>query len=441
MKIKYGEGDMRSVDILWQLLLIFFAARLAGALFVQLHQPAVVGELLVGILLGPQVLGWVQSTEFLSVLAELGVIFLLFQVGLESEIGEFKKVGRPAVVVGTFGVFVPFILGFSAMLLLSYPLPESLFIAAAMVATSVGITARALQEGNLCRTFSARIILAAAVFDDILGLLVLGFAVGLARGQPDWVSLGILLAETLIFVIFLVFFAPRLAYRHFPALERLPRSSAPFGAAVILCLGLSFLSSYIGLAAIIGAFLAGLALAGVKSPKSGAQVLRKQFEPLTELLAPFFFVMMGTHVDLEAFLQPSVLSLLALVLFLAILGKIIGSFIGTFRLGRKISWQVGIGMVPRGEVGLIVASIGLGIGALSPDLYSVVVAMSILTTLLAPPFLRRAFLSKPSPDPKEDNGTMGVDAADIPAEKIAFTPEKDQENDYQTQANPNQLHH
>jgi Kef-type K+ transport system membrane component KefB len=380
--------------LLWQIFLVFLGARAAGYLSTLLCQPAVIGELLVGILLGSQVLGWVHLSEPLLLLGELGVIFLLFQVGLESDIWQFKKVGGPALSVGSLGVFFPFLMGFGSLQLLGYPLLESLFVGAAMVATSVGITARVLQEKDLTQTLAARVILAAAVFDDVLGLLILGFVVSLARGSLDWLSLAILLIETLVFVSLLVFLAPGFAKRTFHFLELSPRSSAPFGGALIICLGLAWVSSFIGLAAIIGAFLAGLALAEARGERSGRDVLREQFAPLVEFLAPFFFVLMGVQVDLTAFVQPSTLLLLALVLVLAIVGKLLGSYPGTIRLGRRVFWQVGIGMIPRGEVGLIVASIGLGLGVIGKNVYSVVVAMSILTTLLAPPFMRWAF-SKP----------------------------------------------
>lgn len=373
-----------SGQILLELFLMFAAGKLLAEIFEQLRQPPVVGEILAGVLLGPSLLNLVHPTEMNAGMAEMGAIFLLFTVGLESRPRELLEVGWIAALVATVGVIVPFVLGFAYLKLTDYPTVESIFVGAAMVATSVGITARVLADLGALSTRVARVILGAAVADDILGMIVLAVVSSLSAGKINYLSLGIVAAEAVGFSLLVIFFGSRLIGRIRPAVAKLRARNSAFALSVLLCLGLSLASVHIGMAAIIGAFLAGLALAD----HSEQYRLKENAHPLMEFLAPFFFVMLGVQVNIHTIADPKTLGLAGIICVLAILSKLVGCGLGAISLGKKDAFRVGIGMVPRGEVGLIVAGVGLTLHTISDAIYAVVVTMSVVTTLFAPPVLR-----------------------------------------------------
>ena len=373
---------MEAGSVLVDLFVLFAAAKLLGELFEHVGQPAVVGELLAGILVGPHVLGWAGSGEgdVLEVVAELGVIILLFTVGLETSIEDLRAVGRPAILVGVLGVILPFAAGAGAMFLLGNDSTDALFVSAAIVATSVGVTARVLRDLGAARTRVARVILGAAVVDDILAILVLALIAGSAEGGISTAGIVVLVLEVAAFLAVVLVFGRR-ATRRLSSLVRIPGvPESPFLVAVLLTLGLAALSEVIGLAAIIGAFFAGLIF------EFRREEVTTQIEPVYEFLVPFFFAITGTRLDPSVFGDPAVIGLASLVTVIAIATKIGGGFVGSLGLGRLPALTVGVGMVPRGEVGLIVASLGLGLG-LDPDLFGVVIVMTVVTTLVTPPLL------------------------------------------------------
>ena len=379
-------------SVLVDLFVLFAAAKVAGELFEHVHQPAVVGELLAGILVGPHVLGWVGAEgDVLDVVAQLGVIILLFTVGLETSVGELRAVGRQAALVGVLGVVFPFVAGVGLMLLLGHERTDALFVAAAIVATSVGVTARVIRDLGAVRTTPARVIIAAAVVDDILAILVLAFVAGSAEGGLSAVAIVVLVLEVAAFLTIVLVFGPR-ATRRLSSVVRLPGiPESPFLVAVLLTLGLAALSEVIGLAAIIGAFLAGLVF------EFRREEVASQIEPVYQLLVPFFFAITGSRLDPGVFADPAVLGLASAVTAVAVLTKVAGGSLGARSLGRLPALTVGVGMVPRGEVGLIVASLGLGLG-LGEELFGVVLAMTVVTTLLTPPLvspLMRRVLASP----------------------------------------------
>jgi Kef-type K+ transport system membrane component KefB len=373
---------MESHSVLVDLFVLFAAAKVAGELFEHLRQPAVVGELLAGILVGPYVLGWVDaSTPVLDVVAQLGVVILLFTVGLETSVADLRRFGRPALLVGVSGVVLPFVAGGAIMLALGYGRTDALFVAAALVATSVGVTARVLRDLGAMRTPAARVILGAAVVDDILAILVLAVVAGMAAGNVSTLSTVVLVAEIVLFLGVVLFAGPALT-RRMSQLVRLPGiPESPFLVAVLVTLGLAALSETIGLAAIIGAFLAG-AVFEFRRAEVVAQV-----QPVYEFLVPFFFAITGSRMDPGVFTDPSTLFLAVVVTVVAVITKVGGGWLGAIGLGRRTAVAVGIGMVPRGEVGLIVAALGLTLGVISQSLYAVVVAMTVITTLVTPPVL------------------------------------------------------
>jgi len=384
------------VNILLSLFVMLAAAKVIAEVFERLRQPAVVGEILAGVLIGPSVLGWVAPSELTNTLAEIGVIFLLFTVGLETKPSAIFKVGAKAALVAVLGVIAPFVAGYLLLWLRGATTVESLFLGTAMVATSVGITARVLAGMGVLSAQTSRIILGAAVIDDILGLLILALVSSAATGQIDYVEIGITAALAVGFTLFVVLVGSRMVTRFAPRIENLKTSESLFVFGLLLSLGLSVAASYIGVAAIIGAFLAGMALA---EATEGNQTMHKQINGVTEFLVPFFLVNIGMQLRLDVFIQPATLVLALAVTLVAVMTKLIACALPVMNLGWRRAGQVGMGMVPRGEVGIVVAQIGLVLGVIDDVLFGVVLFMAVATTLIAPPFLKILFLeAKPKGD-------------------------------------------
>lgn len=389
--------------VLFQLFILVLLARVAGVIFEYLKQPPVVGEILMGVIIGNTILyDWLRldtDIEVFQVLAELGIIFLLFMVGLETKFSELRKVGRTSTSVAVLGVIIPFIAGYLVIVMYDLPQMEALFMGAAMVATSVGITARVIRDMGLMEALESRVILGAAVIDDVLGMIVLAVVVGVAAsGTLNILDTVIVAAQAVLFVVLVIYvgtrFFPR-ARKWAPksvcgvaSERRTPSTLTPLSIALVVCFGLSALASFVGLAAIIGAFLAGMIFAEF----SDVLPCEEGFNSISEFLVPFFFLFVGVGVDLSSFM--GVLLLAVIITLVAIATKFLGCALGSISMGRRSASIVGVGMVPRGEVGIIVAQIGLNYGAISGDMFSIVVAMSVATTLIAPPLLSHAFGKK-----------------------------------------------
>jgi Na+:H+ antiporter len=370
--------------LLFELFAIFVAAKVIGEIFERLRLPAVLGEILAGMLIGPYALGWIHPSDTLKAIAEIGAIFVLFNAGLEVSPQDLVKVGRTAVLVAVAGIIVPFVLGFAYMYWRGEALTESVFVGVAMVATSVGITARVLGDMGVLSSRIAKIILGAAVFDDILGMLLLAVVDGLAQGGGvEWPKLGILAIEALLFALFMIFIGPRILSKLRPSVARLSTHNAPLIVALMVCLGLSFAASKIGMAAIIGAFFAGM----IFSECSPEWDLRPRVHAITEFLGPFFFFSIGSQLDVKLF-NKDVLLVAIVVSLLAIVSKVVGCGLPLVREGWHAALSVGVGMMPRGEVALIVALVGLNSKIVTQSTYAVVVFMTAVTTILAPPLLR-----------------------------------------------------
>ncbi|MFN8653962.1 MAG: cation:proton antiporter [Gemmatimonadales bacterium] len=392
------------------LAVILVAAKLGGDLAVRLGQPAVLGELLVGILIGNLPLLGVHLFEpirhdaSIDMLSRLGVIVLLFEVGLESTVAQMLRVGWSSLLVAVIGVVFPFALGWGAS---AWLLPHEseyvhAFIGATLTATSVGITARVLKDLGKSQTGESRIILGAAVIDDVLGLLILAVVAGIINAADRGVDLsygafGLILGKAVLFLVGSLVLGRFVSRRLFVLASRLQARGVLLATGLSFCFLLSFLASVVGLAPIVGAFSAGLILEDVHYKEfktSEPHSLEELVHPISSFLVPVFFVLMGMRVDLTSFAQPGVLGLAAAITVMAIIGK---QFAGLGVITRGVDRiTVGIGMVPRGEVGLIFANIGLtlvvaGEKIVTPSTFSAVVVMVVCTTLVTPPLLRWRF--------------------------------------------------
>jgi Na+:H+ antiporter len=379
---------MRTADpFLFQLFFVFVWAKLFGEAFERMRLPAVLGEILAGVLLGPYGARLVVPTDAIYAIAGIGAIFLLFTVGLETQPKDLISVGRTSLYVALAGIGVPLLFGYGYMLLRHHPPHEAAFVAAAMMATSVGITARVLGDMNVLQTVAARIVLGAAVFDDVLGMIVLALVVGTVSSTGlEWAQFLITAIEAVGFALLMMFYAPRVVKRMEPGMERMSTRDAPLIIALAICLGLSYAAVKIGMAAIIGAFFAGLAFAEY-SPRWN---LRSRVFAINEFLAPFFFFSMGARLNMGVFDRKLVVSAIV-VSILAIVSKLVGCGLPVLRSGWKTAAKVGVGMVPRGEVGLVVALVGLQMNIVSESAYAVVVFMTGITTLVAPPIMKVLF--------------------------------------------------
>jgi Kef-type K+ transport system membrane component KefB len=379
---------MEEGNLLFSFFIIFASAKILGELCVRFKIPAIIGELMAGVILGNYVFHIIDtSNNVLMSFAEIGVIFLMFHVGLEIRVKDLFAVGRTAVFVGILGVLFPLVLGFASMFLLGYQVVESLFVATAILATSVGISIKVLQDMGLIKRTVAYIVLGAAVLDDILALICLALVKGLARNEFQTVEFSLLVVESLAFVGFLTFWGPKLARRTHKWIAKLNIPEGPFVFSVILCLGLAELADIIGLASIIGAFMAGIVI----DELAGVYELESKVKYVNEFLLPFFFVMMGAHLNPATFLRPRLLFLVVIISLIAVLSKMIGAWLGSWRHRRRTRIQTGVCMIPRGEVGIIVALIGLSLHTITQEIYAVVISMSLVTTIITPPLIHLAF--------------------------------------------------
>jgi Kef-type K+ transport system membrane component KefB len=388
MPVVFAAEATDHSSVILALFVMLAAAKIMAEVFERLRQPAVVGEILAGVIIGPSLLGWVAPSDLITILAEFGVIFLLFTVGLETKPKDIFRVGMRATLVGVLGVILPFVAGYFIAIVWDGSFAEAMFIGAAMVATSVGITARVLGSMGLLDKETSRIILAAAVIDDILGLIILSLVSAVGQGSVSYSGLVKTAAAAVLFTAFVALVGSRVMTRLAPVIERLRLSKPFFNIGLILCLGLSLASIYVGVAAIIGAFLAGMALA---EATEGNHKMHRLTSGVTEFLVPFFLVNIGMQLDLAVFRDMSVVVLAIIITIAAVITKFVGCGLGAWGMTRREMAQVGVGMVPRGEVGIVVAQIGLGLGVIKGHFFASVLFMAVATTLVAPPLIKVLF--------------------------------------------------
>jgi len=409
-----AQGHGNSItSLLLALVILLPAAKLAAFAVERMGQPGVMGELIAGMLLGNlsligfDGLDYLKADAGLEILASLGVILLLFEVGLDSSLADLMKVGLSSLFVATVGVALPFGMGWmvSVLLLPDHSFYVHTFIGATLCATSVGITARVLQDIQKSRTLEARIILGAAVIDDIFGLLILaivsGMILGAATGAP--LSTASILWLTAKVVLFLagslalgIFFIPHL----FRQAAKTRMKGMLFSLSLAFCFLLSYLATLIDMAAIVGAFAAGLVLEGIPFEEylhEEERSLEDLLHPVSAFLVPLFFIQMGLKIDLTALLRTDVLGLALAITAVAILGKLACGLVTLEKDLRRLS--IGIGMIPRGEVGLIFAGVGLTLFVgeeriVDESTFAAILVMVIVTTLITPPLLQWSFARK-----------------------------------------------
>jgi Kef-type K+ transport systems, membrane components len=394
-------------SIVGGLALMLVAAKLGGELAIRAKQPAVLGELIAGIVLGNLSFGGVPAfhslatNEPIEIIAGIGALILLFEVGIESTVGQMLKVGLTSFLVAVLGVVLPFALGWavSAWLLPSASPYVHAFIGATLTATSVGITARVLQDLRASRTPEARIILGAAVIDDVLGLVILGAVSGVIAAAAQsaafsvW-SIARIAAAAMIFLVGALLLGIYAAPRLFAVASLLQGRGVLLTLSLSFCFVMAWTSSLIGLAPIVGAFAAGLVLEDVHFKdfmSRGERSLEDLIRPISDAFVPIFFVLMGLRTDLGAFISGGSLELAAALIVVAIIGKQACALGVTLPGVNRLA--VGIGMIPRGEVGLIFANVGAGlmldgVPVIGPSIFSAVVVMVIVTTLVTPPALK-----------------------------------------------------
>jgi Kef-type K+ transport system membrane component KefB len=391
--------------ILIALAFVLVGAKLFGAVVERLGQPAVLGELLFGVLLGNLALfggpslAALESSETFFILAELGAVLLLFEVGLESTPKEMMAVGLPATLVAVVGVVTPMALGYGVDQLMhgQDSWMAHAFVGAMLAATSVGITARVLQDAKAIRTPPARIILGAAVIDDVLGLVVLAIIAGVIKAaaagtELDAMGVVAIVVKAFLFLIGAILVGSFLSPRLFRQALAIRSTGVVQALSLGLCFGMAWLALQAGLAGIVGAFAAGLVLEDVHFEdhvKRGEKPLHESLRSITALLVPVFFVRMGMLVHVDNFLKPGVMGFALLLTVAAMIGK----WACGLAVPRGVSRvTVGLGMMPRGEVGLIFAGIGAtlvlaGKPIVSPETYAAAVFMVVVTTMATPPLL------------------------------------------------------
>jgi Kef-type K+ transport system membrane component KefB len=407
-----GHLSIEQFFIALALILIF--SKIFGELAERIKQPSVLGELIAGVILGGSVLAVVPSVSGMAgydtfhLLAEVGVAILLFEIGLETDLKDLIKVGPTSTIVAIIGVVVPFSLGFASIIAFekygllggidpSLNILIAITAGATLTATSVGITARVLSDMNRLQSGEAKIILGAAVIDDILGLIILGVVTGLIEASASGdgagistLSVGIIFVKAFGFLIVAIVVGNLISKKLFNLVEMMKVRGVLLLSALSFAFIFAFLASLVGLAPIVGAFAAGLVLANTHQFKS----IERNLKPVSDFFTPIFFIMVGAAVDVSVF-NPFVsknipILLIALILFVvAVIGKFV-SGLAVFKKGISKS-VVGVGMIPRGEVGLIFAQVGLTYGIFTSELFSAVTVMVMLTTFIAPPLLKIMF--------------------------------------------------
>jgi monovalent cation:proton antiporter-2 (CPA2) family protein len=375
--------------LILQLAIILLASKIAGDISVRLGQPSVLGKLLIGIVLGPAVLGLVTNTDMLQELSQIGVILLMFIAGLETDTEEFKRTGKSSAFVGVAGIAVPFVFGYLAGIATGMQGIEAVFLGLLLSATSVSISVQALKEMGMLKSREGTTILGAAVIDDILVIIALAFVMSFAGSD---VHLGMVVVKKIVFFAVAILLAWKVVPWVMKKFAPLRVSESVISAALIICFSYAYMAEYAGVAAIIGAYIAGLAIS--LTPYKH-EVFEKVETISYSLFVPVFFTSIGVTVEFGGLAGN--IGLIVLLSIVAVATKLVGSALGARLSGFRWKPALGIGaaMVSRGEVALIIAAMGLEAGLLDKDMFAVVVIVVLITTLITPPMMK-LFMKKSS---------------------------------------------
>jgi monovalent cation:proton antiporter-2 (CPA2) family protein len=371
--------------LILQLAIIFIASKIAGSISVRLGQPSVLGKLLIGIVLGPSVLGLVTDTKTLEEFSQIGVILLMFIAGLETDIDEFKQTGKASTFVGFGGIIVPLILGYFTGIMLDLTSIQSWFLGLLLSATSVSISVQALKEMNQLKTREGTTVLGAAVIDDVVVVIALAFLMSFAGGD---VNLTIVIFKKVLFFVGAIIVGWKVVPLFLKKFATLKVTETVISSALIICFVFAYLAEYTGVAAIIGAYIAGVSI----SVTDFKQEVFEKVETISySIFVPVFFTSIGITAEFAGIKEN--LGLIVLLSILAILTKLIGASIGAKAAG--FSWNsslaIGSAMVSRGEVALIIAAIGLESKLLNQEMFAVMIVVVLVTTIVTPPMMKLFF--------------------------------------------------
>ncbi|WP_139488813.1 cation:proton antiporter [Brevibacillus dissolubilis] len=374
--------------LILQLALILLASKIAGDISVRLGQPSVLGKLLIGIVLGPAVLGLINDTDILQQISQIGVILLMFIAGLETDVDEFKRTGKASAFVGVAGIILPLALGYLAGIFMGLPAIHSIFLGLLLSATSVSISVQALKEMGKLNTREGATILGAAVIDDVLVIIILAFLMSLAGGD---VNLGVVIVKKVVFFAVAILLGWRVVPWVLQKFSTLRVTESVLSAGLIICFVFAYMAEYAGVADIIGAYIAGVAISVTKFKHK----ISESVETVSySIFVPVFFTSIGLSVEFAG-LGSQVWLIVGLSL-VAIVTKLIGGALGAKLAGFNWKSSMGIGsaMISRGEVALIIAGIGLGANLLDKELFSILVVVVLITTIVTPPMMKWFFADR-----------------------------------------------
>jgi monovalent cation:proton antiporter-2 (CPA2) family protein len=376
----------RKLVFILQIVIILLAIKIAGQLSIRLGQPSVLGKVLVGIILGPALLGWVQNTEILTVFSEIGVLLLMFLAGLETNLKDLNRNKKAALLVALGGILIPIIGGYIGSQFYDLSVGESIFIGLLLSATSVSISVQTLRELGWLNSKEGSTLLGAAVLDDVIVVILIAIAVSFFVGSD--VSIALLIAEKILFFIIIILASKWLIPKFLQVFSKFKVTEAILSAGLIICFSFAYFAEYLGIAGIIGTFFAGIAIAQTKFKEE----IEHKVEPIANgIFVPFYFVSIGLAVSFDGIGDQ--VGFILIFSVIAILSKFIGSGIGARLSGfnTKSSMGIGAGMISRGEVALILAAMGLESGLLPTQYYTAMIIVVIITTLVTPPLLKGIF--------------------------------------------------
>ncbi|UKJ83906.1 cation:proton antiporter (plasmid) [Priestia megaterium] len=373
--------------LILQLAIILVFSKIAGDISVKLGQPSVLGKLLVGIVIGPSVLGLVTETETLKEFSQLGVILLMFIAGLETDVDEFKRTGKASTFVGVGGIVFPLLVGYLAGILLGLSTMQSWFLGLLLSATSVSISVQALKEMNQLKSREGTTILGAAVIDDVVVIIALAFLMSFAGGD---INLSVVILKKVLFFAGAIFVGWKVVPWFLNRFSSLKVTEAVTSSALIICFVYAYLAEYTGVAAIIGAYIAGVSISVTKFKH---EVFKKVETISYSIFVPVFFTSIGVTAQFSGIMDN--IGLIVLLSIVAILTKLIGASIGAKLAGFNWNSSLGIGsaMISRGEVALIIAAIGLESKLLTQDMFAIIVVVVLVTTIVTPPMMKWFFKS------------------------------------------------